>query len=217
MDDDEQLRTAAVVDAPWRYRGRDLGRILAFSDGVFAFAATLLVLGLLLPAGTQGSAVRPYLLSSRFLTSLYAYVIAFFVIALWWQGHHLIFQYLERFDRPLVRWNTIFLIFIAVMPFTTTVLNSSGTDPIGPVLFSAVQLGAGATLAFTWHYATRRGALVRPGLPEPWIRYVLVSTLLPPVFFAAAIPIAFVDARLAELVWLGLLVVPPLTRRTYAR
>ncbi|HEV8050361.1 MAG TPA: TMEM175 family protein, partial [Thermoplasmata archaeon] len=111
MEDDEPaLSSADRLEAPWVFRGRDMGRILALSDGVFAFAMTLLVLGLVLPIGTSGGAVAAYFQTQPFKTALYTYVLTFFVIGMWWQGHHLVFGYIQRYDRELIRLNSVFLV-----------------------------------------------------------------------------------------------------------
>ena len=213
MDADERSDASPVVAPPWAHRGTDLGRILALSDGVFAFAMTLLVLGLVLPLGSQGSAVRSYLLSSRFLQPLYAYVITFFVISIWWQGHHLTFSYFRAYDRSLIRLNTVFLLFIAILPFATNVLNSAGSDPIGAVFFALIQVGGGASLGAVWLYGSGRGNLVAPGLPIQWKRHITMRVLLPPLVFALSIPVAFVNTSLAEVLWLVVLAIPVLARK----
>lgn len=203
---DEAPEAPDAVGPPWRFRGADLSRVLALSDGIFAFAMTLLVLSLVLPAGIAGSAVRTYLLSSKFFQPLYAYLVTFFVITLWWQGHHLVFSYIRRYDRNLIRLNMAFLVFIAVLPFATMVLNAAEADPIGVAVFALLQVGAGLVLGGLWLYASTRGRLVAPNLPRDWVRHVSTYTFLPPLVFAASIPVAFVSTGAAEIVWLGIFV-----------
>jgi uncharacterized membrane protein len=210
---DERLTSQDAEDPPWAYRGRDLGRILSLSDGVFAFAMTLLVLGLVLPINTNGGAVGAYLQTNTFHQSLYAYVITFFVISMWWQGHHLIFSYLRRFDRNLMRVNTTFLVFMAVLPFATIVLGAAGSNPVGVGFFAGIQVAAGLTLAFLWVYASGVGHLVREPFPKAWRDYVTFHTLTTPILFGASILVALYSATDGELVWLGIFIVPLIARR----
>jgi uncharacterized membrane protein len=207
MEGDETPIRSDRLEPPWAYHGEDMSRILALSDGIFAFAMTLLVLGLVLPVMTTGPLVWPYLQSKPFTSALYAYGLTFFVIALWWQGHHLIFTYVRRFDRPLIRLNSIFLVFMAILPFATMVLNAAKAQPIGVVFFATLQIAAGVTLGGLWWYASGTGALVGPDFPPEWRNYLLRHMVSTPVSFAISIPVAFVNVTYAELVWLGVFVI----------
>lgn len=211
-EDDEQTGSLSTVQAPWEYHGQDLSRVLALSDGVFAFAATLLVLSLALPLGTQGAAVRTYLLSSDFLRPLYSYAISFLVISLWWRGHHLVFSYIRAYDGTLVRLNFVFLLFVAILPFATGVLTSSGSDPVGAVFFSLLQVASGIALGGVWLYASGRGQLVVMDLPGEWQRFIVRSVFFRPLFFAISLPLAFISVDLAEAIWVGIVLLPWLTR-----
>jgi len=212
-DDEHALAAADRLEPPWMFRGHDMGRILALSDGVFAFAMTLLVLGLTLPLFTKGGAVGAYLRTQPFQMAIYAYVLTFFVIGMWWQGHHLIFGYIEQFDRVLIRANTMFLVTIAILPFATIVLNAADSDPVGVVFFAVTQIVAGLSLATIWWYAAGPGHLVGEGIPAEWRRYLRRSSLFMPVIFAISIPVAFFSVTAAEGVWLFVFVLWFVSRR----
>jgi uncharacterized membrane protein len=214
MAGDEQLReTPDRLEPPWAYRGNDLSRILALSDGVFAFAATLLVLDLVIPASVHSGGLEPYLTSGMFLGTLFTYGITFFVISLWWMGHHLVFSYLRHYDRMLLRLNTIFLLFIAILPFATLVLNTTNSNPAGIVFFDLTQIAAGGTLGLIWLYATGPGRLVTANFPTVWRQYVTRHTFSTPFVFGLSIPVAvFVGTTAGEATWLVLFVLPMLFR-----
>ncbi|HKV90488.1 MAG TPA: TMEM175 family protein, partial [Thermoplasmata archaeon] len=183
----------------------------------FAFAMTLLVLGLVLPLGTVGGAVPAYFQTSTFQAAILAYVLSFFVIGMWWQGHHLIFGYIERFDRVLIRANSLFLVFIAIVPFATIVLNAAGNAPFGVGFYAFIQIATGLALASIWWYAAGHGHLVVQDFPDEWRRYLNRSTLYMPVVFAASIPVAFWNVRAAEGVWLLVFVAWFISRRQFGR
>ncbi len=216
MEDDEGRSPELLHEPPWNYRGRDIGRVLALSDGVFAFAMTLLVIGLVVPAGDTGSAVTRYLTGQTFLNTLFTYVITFFVIAIWWRAHHRMFNYIEYYDSALIRWNSAFLIFIAILPFTTEVLNASGTDPIGVVFFSVVQIATSVALGGLWVYASGRGRLIRR-IPGEWVTYIRNQGFFSAAIFALSIPVAFLNVSYAEFVWLAMFAVGYLQRRKSPR
>jgi uncharacterized membrane protein len=72
------------------------GRVESFSDGVFAFAITLLVLGVQVPDLKTGSdqEMREGLIRS--LPQLVPYVTSFATIGIIWLNHHAMFHSVER-------------------------------------------------------------------------------------------------------------------------
>jgi uncharacterized membrane protein len=82
-------------------RGRDnekvLGRMLAFSDGVFAIAILLLLIDIRLPADTtvvnSGSTLIE--LWPKYL----AFLLSFVVIGLYWSAHVRLFRKIIRYDQ----------------------------------------------------------------------------------------------------------------------
>ncbi len=201
----------AAPGPPWRTEGRDLSRALALSDGIFAFAMTLLVLGLVLPPGFNPTQVNTVLWGLR--AAFVSYLLSFFVIWFYWRAHHLIFRYVTSYDRPLLNLNVAFLLFIAVMPFVTNLLSTAGAEPQAVWAYATVQVGAGGALTALWWYATKSHRHVDPSLPESWIRYLTRSTLVTPIIFVASMPIALWNPAAAEYSWVGLLAIFALARR----
>jgi uncharacterized membrane protein len=92
-------------------------RMEAFSDGVFAIAATLLVLEIAVhPPGTAleqlGHEWPAYL----------GYAISFLTIGAAWIGHHAITDRLTRVDSLLLRINLLLLFVVAFLPFPTKLI-----------------------------------------------------------------------------------------------
>lgn len=123
-------------------------RFEAFSDGVFAFAATLLVLGFVLPGFKNGLPSEADL--TRALLDLWpnllAYVLSFSVIGILWQNHHALFRLVTQIDRTTVFLNLVLLAVIAFIPFVTSTL---GTYPtLRPAAF---LYGLATTVAATMY------------------------------------------------------------------
>jgi uncharacterized membrane protein len=83
--------------------GRELDRVVFFSDAVFAIAMTLLALTLSLPAGTTNADVASALHKS--IPSMLTYALSFGVIAIYWLAHHRMFRYIRRLDATLLVLN----------------------------------------------------------------------------------------------------------------
>ncbi len=93
-------------------------RAEAFSDGVFAVAATLLVFSLIDPhvkSGLSGALIAEW-------PSYAAYAISFSTIVVIWVNHHAVTDTIERFDRRLLFINGVLLLTVAAIPFPTGLL-----------------------------------------------------------------------------------------------
>jgi uncharacterized membrane protein len=137
-------------------------RAEAFSDGVFAVAATLLVFSIPIP--DPKVALDSALLGEW--PSYAAYVISFVTILVIWVNHHATLDAMRSFDRSLLFLNGFLLMTVAVIPFTTGVLARSlqaGHDQSA----AAVAYGLSAiamSLAFTFinTYAKMRNLFTTP-------------------------------------------------------
>jgi TMEM175 potassium channel family protein len=94
-------------------------RAEAFSDGVFAVAATVLVFAILVPDVRDGQLTRALL---EEWPSYAAYAISFLTIVVIWVNHHVVFDSMDRIDRPLLFLNALLLLTVAVIPFPTALL-----------------------------------------------------------------------------------------------
>jgi len=179
-------------------------RFEAFSDGVFAFAITLLVLGFVLPemANPSNRELTGALL--RLWPNLLAYALSFGVIGIMWQNHHALFRLVDRVDRTSVFLNLLLLGGTAFIPFATNTLGSHPTLPSAPFLYG-LTLSYCATVynlmlahlvrarAFAdWVGSYTVAATVR-AYRVGWAGYVaatLLALVFPVVSFAAYIAIA---------------------------
>jgi uncharacterized membrane protein len=208
-------RRAAALEPPWSQRGTDLSRLLALSDGIFAFAMTLLVLGIVLPAGFHPGAVRNVLVGLQ--NSFLAYALSFFVIWFYWLAHNQVFSYIQGYDRRLQQLNVIFLAFIAIMPFVTNLLAAASSQFLTVALYAGIQIAAGGTLTLLWVYATHHRRFVSSTLPSAWVEYVTLRSATGPLVFAASVGIALVNPVWGEYSWVSLFVLHGLVQYAHPR
>ncbi len=213
MEGDEKVagvRTPQSQLPPWQSEGTDLSRVLALSDGIFAFAMTLLVLGLALPAGFQPSRIGAALVTLR--PAFLVYLLSFAVIFFYWLAHHQLFEYITSYDRRLVDLNVAFLLFIAVMPFVTNLLAAASGEFLAAAAYAVTQIAAGSSLALVWAYASHHHRHVDAAMPDEWIRYIRLRSVMTPAVFAASIPIAAWNPGYGEYAWLTVFVLQVVLR-----
>jgi uncharacterized membrane protein len=185
-----------------------LGRIVAFSDGVFAVAITLLVLAIDAPDLTDEQA-KTELAEQLWDTAgqVAVYFFTFALIGLFWIGHHRFFSEVRDFDTGLMVLNLAYLALIAFLPFPSSVYGDHSEVESAVVFFAGAMGVIGLVDALMLLYAGRRGLLKRR-FQKDWRSSLWRNLVVPAVFFGS-IPIALVAPSVAPWTWLILF---PITR-----
>ncbi|WP_371483690.1 TMEM175 family protein [Kitasatospora sp. NBC_00315] len=130
---------------PRRFSRSETARAEAFSDGVFAIAVTILVLGLTDPPHRPGGLGRALL---RQWPAYLGYLASFSYVAVIWLNHHQAFVRIRATDRGLHAANLLLLFTTAALAFPTLVLSEAlQSDVSGPDARVAVALYAGIAAA----------------------------------------------------------------------
>src|SRR5918997_4513973 len=96
----------------------EFARVCTFSDGLFAIAMTLLIVGIAVPALRNAGDQTELLDKLNDLSSHFAsFFISFAVIGRYWIAHHQFFAMLRAVDGRLIAVNMVYLTFIAFLPF----------------------------------------------------------------------------------------------------
>lgn len=185
--------------------GYRVDRVLALSDGVFAFAVTLLVLDLFVPTLSSGaSSVDLWNALSKEYVSFLNYIMSFIIAGVWWNAHHRNYEYIRKSNSSL-RWlNLFFLLWIALLPFFTKILDQYNNLQIAVVLYATDQAAAGIFLALSWRYASKNHRLVDTNLKNSTIWFVLLRNIIAPFFFIASMGISFISPIIATYSWFGM-------------
>jgi uncharacterized membrane protein len=181
----------------------EFGRIVAFSDGVFAIAITLLVLNLQIPSHLPHHEVGHELWEQR--ENLLAFAISFAVVGRFWVVHHRFFGEVNAFDGRLLTLNLLYLGCIALIPFSSEVLGDYGGLTSSVVLYS-INLAAVVLVGLVMAVDARRAGLTTiddRAHRETQIRSTYIAGV-----FLLSIPIAFVAPGVATLFWLLLFLDP---------
>ncbi|HEY7603655.1 MAG TPA: TMEM175 family protein, partial [Gaiellaceae bacterium] len=90
-------------------------RLETFADGVFAIAATLLILTV--DGAVGGDGVDLGFELAHAWPSYVAYAVSFVTIGIMWMNHHAIMDLVDRVDRRFLMANLGLLMCIAFVPF----------------------------------------------------------------------------------------------------
>jgi len=132
----------------------DTKRLETLVDGIFAIAMTLLVLSLVVPqinAPLSNAVVTNAIYN--IIPNFIALVISFVLLAIFWKIHHRIFKLIDEMNGTLLWINVIWLLFIVLVPFSTTLTGDYSDYPISHIIFNINMLGVAFLLYLNWHYA----------------------------------------------------------------
>ena len=198
--------------------GKSLDRLIAFSDGVFAFAMTLLVVNLTVPTLTGSlDKVNEELwnhLADQGL-ELFSYALSFWVIGRYWLIHHRMFRVVRRADGVLMTLNLLLLMFIALLPWPTEMLGRYGDTTAAVVAYSVVMACMGTASAILGWYIIHAG-LIDERVTERYQQAARARSFMIPVAFILGIPVAFVDPAAGTYTWwIAIVVMSVLVHRRY--
>ncbi len=200
-------------------RHHDVARVEAFSDGVFAFAATLLALGIRIPRPDDPDASTGlYAMLVAQWPSYVAFALSFVTVGIVWANHHVMFSYVMRTDRGLLFLNLLGLMLVAFLPVPTAVLGSwlaAGHDRLTAVIFYAGTLVTyGVVHNVLWWYAAYRAHMTSPQLSARERRALTLAWLPGPFLYALGMAVALIDPwyAIAVFAFIHVLYVLPTSR-----
>jgi uncharacterized membrane protein len=179
------------------------GYMSEFSNGVFAFAITLLVLDIKLPEGVPKAGIGSALIAMW--PNYLAFLISFLVIGLYWSVYIRLFKEIIRTDRSLVILNLLYLLFIVVIPFSTSLISLYLTR-LTVMVYAALMACAGYMHTVLRIHAERNHRLISKKHSLRSIRRGILLSLATPVWFTVSIGIAFVSSLAAQLSWIVVLI-----------
>ena len=179
----------------------DNGRIISLSDGVFAFAMTLMVLQFDTPDPERISrgALRSYILDQW--PSVVSYAITFFVVANYWVVHHRTFRYIRTHDTALMWINILFLLCISFLPFPTDVMGEYDDTVFAVQFYALAMTVTSAVLTGLWLYLARQRRLLHDTCDERTVRYHIYRGVATSAVFLLSVPVALLNVRVAWLCW----------------
>jgi uncharacterized membrane protein len=183
-----------------RTKAFDLDRTISLSDGIFAFALTLLVLSISVPD-------IPFSSSSSELWSaikdrqneLISYLVSFVVIGGFWIRHHKFCGKLKAVDGTFLVINLAYLATIAFIPYPTQLLGDF-TNPAA-FAFYAAAISASTLAAAALNEHAARSGLFSQALTPAETKEGRINGFGVTAGFIISIPIVLLSGEL----WIGYL------------
>jgi uncharacterized membrane protein len=170
----------------------DTERTEYFSDAIIAIAATLLVVDLKPPRSENVEGATLWDALTHDAPNFVGFAVSFVFIGISWAAHHDMFRYIRRTNHVLLILNLIFLMAIALQPFSTALIAEHYGKPnerTAALVYYGILLSASLSYNAVWWYAVHSG-LVSEDLDPKLLRALSLEHAAAPVLHAAALVVA---------------------------
>jgi uncharacterized membrane protein len=167
-------------------------RLEAFSDGVLAIIITIMVLDLHIPHGEQLAALKPE------LPVFFCYVLSFVYIGIYWNNHHHMLHAARHVSGGVLWANLHLLFWLSLLPFVTGWMGENSFAATPTALYGFVLWMAGIA------YWILERALISVEAKESMLARAIGKDRkgkLSVVLYASAIPLAFVNRWIAQVMY----------------
>jgi len=156
----------------------ETSRLETFSDGVFAIAATLLILNVDTQVADRGGGLASQLLHAW--PSYAGYVVSFITIGIIWVNHHTVMSQIDRADRTFLFITVGFLMSVAFIPFPTRLIAEYLSDDFSNARAATITYGITLTVTAAffnalWLYASGSRRLLREDADETLVEGITKS------------------------------------------
>ncbi len=180
-----------------RIQGRNLDRLAALSDGIFAVAMTLLVLDLHLPTAAQVHGERELLAALAALGPQWiTYGMSFLTLGIFWAGQQTQLNHFAEGTRDLTWIHLGFLFAVTLLPLSTRLLAEFFAYRAALGIYWLNILVLGAMLFWSWSYATRAN-LVKADTPEEVKGSICRRIVIAQSLYAAGAALCFIHTWLS--------------------
>ena len=170
-------------------QGIESNRLEAFSDAVIAVIITIMVLEIHAPDGGGFSSLKDI------MPTLYAYVLSFTFIGIYWNNHHHLLRATKRISAPVMWANLHLLFWLSLIPFVTAWVGEHpgvGEHPISHAPAASYGVvGVMSAVAYTLLVSFIKKANTDTGISEALANSYKGTLSL--IFYICAVPLAFVN------------------------
>jgi uncharacterized membrane protein len=152
---------------------KETSRVEAFSDGVFAIALTLLILGIKVPDLNNFASNDTLFRSLKNLwPSYFAFILSFTAVLIMWINHHGFFKYLKKINSAFLFANGFLLLAVTFINFPTAVLAKYFDTPafnIASAFYCGSMVLISVAYNFLWFSSAYKRKLVKDDITDALI------------------------------------------------
>lgn len=174
-------------------QGRNLDRLAALSDGIFAVAMTLLVLDLHIPSASEVHSEGELVAALGALGPQWiAYGMSFLTLGIFWAGQQTQLNHIAEGTRDLTWIHLGFLFAVTLMPLSTRLLAEFIAYRVALGIYWLNILVLGAMLYWSWSHCTRHD-LIRSDTPAEIRGSICRRILIAQSLYAAGAALCFIN------------------------
>jgi uncharacterized membrane protein len=174
-----------------------LSRFEAFSDGIFAIAATLLALEIRVADLSNATSEKVWRELLHLFPHVISYATSFIVIGVLWLNHHALFHFVKRVDRVSLTINLFLLMCIAFIPSSTAIVGKYNTYPIVVSFYGLSLAVTGLVHNALWFYVLNRYIKSENLIQRYLMRQASIWSISYPICYFGAALLASVNSRLS--------------------
>lgn len=186
---------------------KNTARLETLSDGIIAIAITLLVLEIRVPQVEQGHSLLEAL--ADIWPSYLAYFISFATIGVMWINHHRIFKLVARADNRFIVLNLLLMLLMTFVNFPTALLAEyirHAEAQVAAAVYSGTFFLIAIVFNLLWRYAAGSSRLLSRSADPREVQSIFAQYRFGPLFYLAALLLAFVSAGLSVALNLALVI-----------
>ncbi len=174
-----------------------LSRFEAFSDGVFAIAATLLALEIRVADLSNATPEQVWRELLHLFPHIISHITSFIVIGVIWLNHHALFHFVKRVDRISLTINLFLLMCIAFIPSSTAVVGKYSQFPIVVSFYGLSLAITGLVYNALWFYVLNRYIKSENLIQRHLIRQASIWSISYPICYFLSALLALINSGLS--------------------
>jgi len=195
--------------------GDGLDRLISLSDGIYAFAMTLLAVNVDIPhlaADAGNGEITTAVLGLA--PQLEIFITSFLLVALYWQISRRTFRYIVRNDAALTWLTLLQLMCVAFLPVATGLFDTYGTVTSVVLVYAGTLAIIGILGRILWQHAIRAG-LLDGKLHPVYIEYFSFRSSVTIGIYLMLMVVAFLQPQYARWILFLLLIIYPFLQRIF--
>lgn len=194
----------------------DKARVIGFTDAVFSIALTLLVLEVTIPSYRAVTDYGTLGVLRELIPNFIGLVVSFFVTALYWIANLRITKFISEFDNKLMWLNLFLLLFIVLLPFSTS-FYVNGFSLTGPFVFYCANLSMIGLFNYLMIRYIVKKERTNPEMSITFGKIEKTRALVTSLIWVLSGLLAFIFPRASRIVFVLIFALLPLIKRYHTR